>query len=183
MSAPTVYWIDDSDRITRVSPEWDAFALSNEGRRAASVRILGDSIWRHIANPTVHQLYEHMVRKARRGSTIVFPFRCDSPDTRRLFEMTIQSPDGREVQFRSELRMAEQRAPLALLDAGAPRSTERLLICGWCHRLALPGGKWIDLDEAVSREELLSSPRLPMLSHGICEHCEKELLRQLELAQ
>lgn len=69
----------------------------------------------------------------------------------------------------------EQRSPVRLLDAGAPRSEEVLPVCAWCRRIRLEGEEWVEIEDAAGRFDLFGSDPLPRISHGICPDCEKRV--------
>lgn len=179
-AGPTVYRIDESGKLIDVNPAWDEFASANDGEEVRSERVLGASLWSHIADPAVRQLYEHFVAAARAGKTITFPFRCDGPAVRRLLLMTIRSPDGKSVEFSSTLKERTGRPPIRLLDRRLPRTRDILRLCGWCHRVSVQPGRWMDLERAVAHRSPFLKPQLPTLTHGICDHCRDALLAQLK---
>ena len=97
-------------------------------------------------------------------------YRCDAPDRRRLFDLELAPADGGQVRCTSTLVEEEERPPVPLLSPHAPRSDAILHLCSWCKRA--DAGGWVELEEAVSRLELLAADVLPGLSHGICGDCD-----------
>lgn len=176
-----LYRIDAEDRICDVNAAWTYFAKENEGEILARERVLGQPLWDHICDSTTVELYRQMVKRAREGHTVKFHYRCDAPDRRRLFRMTITPVGGGRIEFESRLRREEVRPRVPLLDRQEQnRSQELVRICSWCEKAALPDGRWVPVEEAVEAMQLMQRERLPGLTHGICEHCKVRMLRQIE---
>jgi hypothetical protein len=66
-----------------------------------------------------------------------------------------------------------------LLASDSLRSTELLRSCGWCKRVDVGGGEWAEVEEAVVRLRLFDLPKLPLLTHGMCEGCQARMLAML----
>ncbi|MEY3775600.1 MAG: hypothetical protein RLZZ129_2380 [Verrucomicrobiota bacterium] len=178
---PVVYQIDAADRICHVNETWGRFAEENEGPALACTRVLGQSLWDHLCDSTTMELYRQMVKRAREGHRVKFHYRCDAPDRRRLFRMTITPLGEGRVEFMSQLLREEARPKVTLLDRQEQNRSEELVrICSWCEKAALPDGRWVPVEEAVEAMHLLQRERLPGLTHGICEHCKGRMLRQIE---
>src|SRR5262249_40724309 len=112
------------------------------------------------------------------GRTLRFEFRCDSPSCTRLLEMGVSLVEPGVVEFRTRLLREEPRPPAALLAPDFPRSTELLRVCSWCKRIDARG-EGAEVEEAVARLRLFAPPRLPQLTHGICEGCYARMQRML----
>lgn len=122
-----------------------------------------------------------MSRVRSTGSAATVPFRCDAPDTRRWFEMTVTpAADGR-VDFRSVLLFEERRPDVALMD----RSTERdgsapmVRVCCWCGR-GDDGSGWVSVDELVYRNRMLEQPPAPEVEHVICDNCVRQMTAEAD---
>jgi len=109
--------------------------------------------------------------------SIDLPFRCDGPAVRREMDINIASQaSGRFVLFSARLRAEERRDEFQpLLAAETPRGEETLTMCGWCDRF-LVDGRWVEVEEAVTRLRLFELPKMPAISHGVCRDCGKMLL-------
>lgn len=178
------YRIDDADRITSVGGAWCGFAQENEGGRVKPENVIGRPLWDFICDATTIELYRQMVKRARAGQVVKFHYRCDAPERRRLFRMTIAPVPPAEIEFVSALRREEVRPKVMLLDAELRnRSEEFVRICSWCEKAALPDGRWAPLEVVVEVQGLLQKERMPSLTHGICEHCKQRLLRQMNVAR
>ncbi|MCW5547770.1 MAG: hypothetical protein KIT44_02305 [Opitutaceae bacterium] len=176
-----LYQIDAEDRICHVNETWEDFAQENAGQALICARVLGQSLWDQICDATTRELYRQMVKRAREGHTVRFHYRCDAPDRRRLFRMTITPVGAGVVEFVSQLRREEVRPKVMLLDRlEQNRSEELVRICSWCEKAALPDGRWVPVEEGVEAMKLMQRERLPGLTHGICEHCKVRMLRQIE---
>jgi hypothetical protein len=175
-SHPLIYRIDAANRIVWVNEAWSEFALANHGRSVMPSQILGQDLLASFADGTVRQLYATMIQHVRSGKNVRFDYRCDAPDKRRTFSMEIRPrPDG-EVEFVSTLRHEAPRAPVVLLKSGMPRDQERFIrLCGWCQCVAMPDGRWLPVEEAVSALHLLEAAVLPRITHGMCPACHERM--------
>lgn len=173
---PIIYRLDKDDRLVGVNAEWDRFAGENGGPRSAQA--LGRPIWDFIADATTRALYDQVLKRARAGFRVTFPFRCDSPSLRRRLELDAKT-DGLEIEITVRALSLEKRPPQALLDPARPASKEILRMCGWCKRIPVEG-RWLEVEDAAEKLKLLEAFPLPALSHGICERCEAGVLSALD---
>ncbi len=173
------YGIDHQDLITHASENWDDFALGNKGDSSLRNKILNRPIWDFISDAETISLYKSLVEKVRKkGVTLDFPFRCDSPDKRRYMRMRIQPEADAHVLFQSIIEREEPRQPLTVLDSGIERDDRILRICGWCKSIK-HDDRWLPIEEAVQKLGLMKQRVLPKLSHGICESCGEKISQQL----
>ena len=89
------YVVDSKDRIISVGSEWDAFAIENDAPGATSTHVLGREIWDFVEGANT-RTYLFGVFQACRIEQQLFSilYRCDGPDVRRLYRLTIwPSPD------------------------------------------------------------------------------------------
>lgn len=171
---PLAYSIDADDRVVDVSAAWDAFASSHGGGHLHSADIVGQPLW--LLAPESAPFYEPLVARVReRGQSVAFPFRCDTPDRRRLLRMTIGPGDDGLVHF-TTIVLEVQRRPAIRLDTAANRPGGPILtMCSWCKRVGSDAG-WVEIEDAVS-QFALAGGAYPAVTHGICAEC----LSRLEL--
>lgn len=169
-----VYRVDAQARIVFVNGEWDRFALANDGGEVASDRVLGRRLWDFIADVNTREIYRHALDRARAGRPVRFTFRCDSPDCRRLLEVSVGRGPEETVEFRVRTLSEEAGPAQPLLRTASPRSGELVRMCGWCKRVFVGGG-WADLEEAAARLDLFKGDRAPAITHGICGPCHKSM--------
>ncbi len=176
------YTIDRDDRITGVSDNWLAFAVDNDGADTCHPdRIVGHLLWKFINDIETRTIYRMILETVRvKQRRVSFPFRCDSPDKRRYFEMTVVPEKEAHVEFLSHLRKTKPRPALKLFDAKAGRSDEKIRICSMCRKIEVAEHKWVEAEKAVSSLKLLAQDHLPILSHGICLLCFDMVLFQLD---
>ena len=179
-AAPLIYRIDGANRLVWFNEAWIEAARQHGGGDQMPARMLGSDLLEAMSDPTVRELHAAMIRHVRAGKTVRYDYRCDTPDQRRLFGMEIRPrPDG-EVEFATVLRQKVSRPPLRMLLAGLPRAAERYVrICSWCQRVAMPDGRWLDVELAVAESRLLAADPLPRITHGICEDCEARVMAAL----
>ncbi|MFZ4519405.1 MAG: hypothetical protein ACOYOP_13515 [Microthrixaceae bacterium] len=181
------YRIDAWDRMVGVGEGWAAFAEHNEAPelvKGAEGRTLWDVMGDDLAD-----LWRPVVDRVRAEQVeLVVPFRCDGPDARRWYDMTVSpGPDG-VVRFRSVLTMEMARpdlpalrrpAELGLAPERAAHDHAAVELCCWCAE-ARDGERWVMVEELLSSRRLLEVPRPPAVAHGICERCQ---LTMAELAE
>jgi hypothetical protein len=85
-------------------------------------------------------------------------------------EMEVSRGLDGAIDFRVRTISEEERQSQPLLDPLRPHSDELLLVCGWCKKVDL-GGRWVEVEEAVSHLGLFEQSLLPDLTHGVCEDC------------
>ncbi len=172
---PLRYGIDAHDRLIDLGGGWDAFALENEAPELVSKHVLGLPLRRFISDRTTAQLTLDLLKRARGGVTVEYPFRCDAPALRRFLRMTMTPREGGMVELSSCTEAVEPRAPVPLLVRSIPRTSELLKICAWCKKLPV-AGEWLEIEAAVEALKLFDLTRLPGLTHGICPPCEQKLV-------
>lgn len=118
-----------------------------------------------------HQLFE---RAAATGRPLSFPIRCDSPGLRRFLTLTITPRTTSGFTVSTVTKRTEPRDGMPLLAADQPRDDRFLTMCGWCQRVHLDE-RWVELEEAVTALRLFERARLPRVSHGICESCQRAM--------
>lgn len=181
LEEPTiVYRVNHQDEITYVNEAWLQFAACNNGLHLLLDDVLQRPLWDFITDVTTRQLYRDALQRARAGRPIRFHFRCDAPDLRRWLEMRIAMADEGDIEFQTRLIDAEPRPAVSLLSPLARRTDDPLKICGWCKKVALEGGAWVEVEEAVEQLGLFDAVVLPLLSHGICEPCYQDMCETLE---
>jgi len=178
---PYVYRIDADDRLVFVNEEWRRFAQENEGPVNGSNGIMGKVLWDFFADMDTRHIYRQLVDAAReRGKVIEIPVRCDSPAELREQHMRIVPLKDGEVEFEVRTVRTMEREPLALLDAGAPRTELVVRMCSVCKAVALDEGEWVPLEKAIELLHIFSAPRQPHVSHGMCPTCYEEALAKVE---
>lgn len=172
------YRIDAWDRMVGVGEGWAAFAEHNEAPELVS-GAEGSTLW-DVMGPELADLWRPVVDRVRAEQVeLTVPFRCDGPDARRWYDMTVSpGPDG-EVRFRSVLTMEMARPDLPALrrpaELGVPPACAAhdpavVELCCWCAE-ARDGERWVAVEELLSRRRLLEVPLPPTVAHGICERC------------
>lgn len=171
------YLVDATDLIIEVNDAWTGFALANEGAHLLAPAVLGRPLWDMVSDVPTRQVYEHLLRRARQGNQPVeFCFRCDGPTHRRLLRMRLTATTESGVRFETQLLKEEVRPSVALLDVRAERSGDVIRICGWCMRVPVVTGEWLELEEAVPLFQIFERSPLPRLSHCMCPDCHSLMM-------
>lgn len=181
---PVTYRIDAADRLIWVNRSWRTFAARNEGDAVAAPDPGGARFWELLgADSATVQIYQRLVARVRAsGGEVQFAFRCDAPDRCRLLQMTIRALGDGMVEFQVDSLADRTRTPVPLLDVGQPHSSDVQLMCGWCNRVRMPDGAWMEVDDAIGSLGLFVGGSPPSLSHGICERCLTEFTTALDVA-
>ena len=140
-----IYRVNAADEICFTNRQYDEFARDNDGEAALSTAVLHRSLWSFITEPTTQQLYREVLRRVRRGRSIRFTFRCDSPACRRLMEMIVVNAENQCVEFRTSTISEESRPPQTVLQRPARTSGAFLRICAWCNAVDLDGLRWTQI--------------------------------------
>jgi hypothetical protein len=176
-----IYRIDPHDRIVFANENWYDFARENGAKTLDAHAVIGRSLWDFIGDPETRHLFGILLQKVRdKGGSVTFPYRCDSPDYRRFMELKILLQPGHEIEFRSRILRLEQRDRVRLMEEDMARTREFLVMCGWCKKVRMPGSRWVEVESAVQELNLFGAPRLPRVSHGICESCSAAFHRALD---
>ncbi|MGD9630539.1 MAG: hypothetical protein AB7V18_14960 [Pyrinomonadaceae bacterium] len=177
------YIIDANDNISFVDDGWCRFAEENDGADLMPAIILGQSIWDHITDVTTTSLYQQIVSQVRQGKSSRFVLRCDSPDCRRLLELTISPAPNGSVEFVTQPLDLEGREPIPILSHSMPRSDDLIRACSWCNRIDAGSGfsEWVEVEEAMNRLRLFELEQMPQLTHGICESCYAKMTKKVAL--
>ena len=174
------YRIDNSDRIVEVNDGWTAFAESNEGSMLAPSLVVGRALTEFVTDLATLQLYSAIFSRIRRGGgPIGFSFRCDAPARRRLLAMAMSADGSGGIWFNVTSVAEEAREPVTLLEMDQQRDARLISMCGWCKRVAIPGG-WSEVEQAVKELGLFIGETLPMISHGMCPDCYAAMDAALE---
>ncbi|HTH46985.1 MAG TPA: hypothetical protein VMB21_05700 [Candidatus Limnocylindria bacterium] len=167
-----IYRIDAQDRVSFANGDWYAFARENGASELTASALIGRPLSDFLCHTETKHLLEILIQKVRRTQmTMVLPYRCDSPDCRRFMELTVLPLPQSEVEFRSRILREERREAVRLLGADTARTEASLTMCGWCKKIALPDGRWEEVEVAVAELDLFAAPSLPQIFHDICPQC------------
>lgn len=64
---------------------------------------------------------------------------------------------------------------------GTATDTRLLTVCAWCERVRV-AGRWLEMDDAISRLRTFEWAAPPDLTHGICEDCYERLAEETRAA-
>jgi hypothetical protein len=172
------YEIDGLNRIATVNRAWFDEAQTSGDKRLADESVVGRDLWDLIRDGSARHLYEAMISRARaRAQPVGFRFRCDTPDLRRLLHMAVTPRESGHVAFEVRLVESQPRESVELLRVGRAPSDALIRMCSWCKRVPLPGGVWVEVEQALEAMHLFeASGPLPAITHGICPECMDKML-------
>ena len=174
-----VYRIDESDRISYVSPTWLMFAEHNDAPELSKDDVIGRSIWDFVIGDPIRRIYRELFRQVRSGDrAIMMPFRCDSPTRIRHMELTIRPAPEAGIQFESRLMLSLDREEVPLFDANAERSNECVDVCSFCRKFQLEDG-WMTAGDAVAHRSWFNGNPVPRLTETLCGDCLNRLHEDL----
>lgn len=175
-----VYRIDAQNRIDYVNDEWIDFAGENEAPELTRERVLGEPISGFIAGWETIHLYEIIYERVRRsGKEVRIPFRCDSPEKKRHFLMSIAPLGEGGLEMRIRVLRIDPVPRRPLLESSVERSPEMIVICSWCRRILIDEGSWVEIEDATGEKELFG-PSPPSLTHEVCSDCLSVIHRRLD---
>lgn len=175
------YSIDKADRIRFLNEAWLQFACQNAGAHLNRAYVIGKSLWNFIEGEDVKHLWGLIFKAVRmKHQAVVLGFRCDSPECRRYFQLTV-SPLQEDALMLSIQPIREvSRNSVPLLDPDMERGEPSLTICSWCLKAFLSTKEWVDLEEAMTRLDLFGGGALPRLTHGLCPECQGNIEIELK---
>lgn len=167
----TIYWLDHEDKIVRVGPGWDEFALDNDGRGVVSAEVVGCALWDFVTGETTQMWIESLLGFVRvMEREITRPYRCDSPMVRRYMKMTVTPVPGGLLRLEHLVSRIEPRPhPVHMLAAGTLRHAHSLR-CSNCGKIRVDG-QWVEaeINAADTAGGTVANP-LRVL-YAICEDC------------
>ena len=165
------YSINADDIVITVDEDWAAFAKENNAPELAEM-VPTQPLWSYFDSNEVRDLWRLLIGRVRANQAQAqVPLRCDAPDMRRWFEMTITPEPNNVVRFRSVLVFEEPRPAVALLDEHVARDRDAPVVpvCSWCGE-GHDGSQWRQIEELV-RDLRLLEDLMPTVSYGICPKC------------
>jgi hypothetical protein len=167
-----IYRIDLEDRISFVNDEWIAFGIENGLTELSARGVVGRPLWDFVSDPTVQHLYKALFEKVRaRKSKPKIPYRCDSPDCRRIMNMELSVSSDGEIHLTNRILQLEFRPHISILEPSADRSNQFLAICSICKKTKLRENRWYEIEEAVAILGMTETGPYPQLTHSICDGC------------
>jgi hypothetical protein len=176
-SCCVTYRINERDEIISVNDDWCRYASDHGWEGISPDEVLHRPIYDYITDSTTSSLYQYLFKRVRGGSSVRYQFNCESSSHRRVMEMTV-IPIGNEgsVELKAR-RLSKQARKLQRFDSTSnPNEDKFLRACGWCCRIDLEG-YWIEVEDAVARLGVFEFSRLPKLTHGICQDCFADMLK------
>ncbi|ACV35413.1 hypothetical protein [Accumulibacter sp.] len=167
------YTLDSDDRIVSVGGDWDGFARENDGSEILARTVIGRRLDEFITGDATRMFVRTMLMSARTlKRSIRRPYRCDSPQFRRLMEMTIvplaqEMLDVRHHQIRAE-PLPYTITIAAVTSTAASGFVKR---CSICNRIRA-GKVWSEVDAAVidGRLTVAATAALKVI-YGVCPDC------------
>lgn len=164
------YRVDGSNRIVEVSPGWDTAANAvNAGAGALESALIGRPLESCIAGDATKMFVRAALEAARvLQQTRALPYRCDTPEEHRRFEMVISPLADGHVKV--EHRQLSSEPVAARRRAGHDHPKRALAPVGWrcsqCWKVRLgPSADW---------SEATAEPPFP-LAQDVCPQCTSRL--------
>ncbi|MCF7805966.1 MAG: hypothetical protein K9N46_16370 [Candidatus Marinimicrobia bacterium] len=167
-----IYTIDGNDIIRSVNEDFESFARANDGRELAGGSVIGRSLWNYVTGELTKGYYKNLISAVRENrESITLPFRCDAPSLRREMIMELRPGEDESIQFICRMNQSAPREPVEAISKTSKKSDRFLSMCSWCKRVELPDQGWMDIEEAIQIDPLLSRDPYPQFTHGICSEC------------
>jgi hypothetical protein len=171
----TAYTLDRDDRIVAVSnPEWDSFALDNDGPAACAAHVVGARLADAITGDPVRMFMTAILMRVRAsGQPETVPYRCDSDRVRRFYTMTLTPLAYSAVRITHDLHHDEAGAVTVRIRPAAP-GRRGVLRCSLCCRID-EGRGWADPFDGGKDRDL-------RVIHTICPDCKGGTIRRARSA-
>jgi len=171
-----IYQVDNDDVIISINRDCLDFARENSAGNINQTDIIGTCLWQFISDSETIHIYQTLLQKVRNGCfPLQISYRCDSPEKRRLMEMTITRCSNDTIEFQNQILTEETRKSIPLLNPDQPRNNALISMCGWCKKVKTNIG-WLEIEDAILSLNLFEKEILPQISHGICSFCKTHLI-------
>jgi hypothetical protein len=163
------YRLDSQDRIVGTGGAWIKIASDGSDRLAAE-RVIGTSIYVHVAGHFTRKFLQAFLSQARLSAGQARQtYRCDSPYLKRFVEMRAM-PEGCDRLLVSHQTLDEQPLPFPIQVLQVSRQRASRLRCSICNRLRRKNdGVWREPEDSVHRGETA------LVIHTVCEDCRKSV--------
>lgn len=167
------YWLDPADRIIKVNPLWDRFALTNGGEaRLLSAEIQGRRVFDFITGDQTRMYLEALLQHARfLHRSVIRSYRCDSPTLKRFMSMSITPVTASLVQLDHTLLKCEPLEQPIAYRHEPDSQAQTLPRCSVCTRLLIKGS-WLSPEDAEILGLLTFSKPVPV-TYRICPACRR----------
>lgn len=177
------YVIDGHDVVVAIGGGWNHAARLGEARELVALGTR-PCLWDTMGDPELRDLWRTVVSRVRSsGRALGVEFRCDAPDERRWFHMTLTPLAEGGVHFRSTPTFVMERPAVVALGRHTDRDPglDRFVVCSWCAEGAdaehdiTDAAAWLPIEELLARHRLLERLPAPPVSYGICPRCVEEM--------
>jgi hypothetical protein len=139
------FTLDGEDIILDVSPNWDVFALENDGEKILSSNVLGTSIFSHVDGDISKMFVESILSAVRTFQVRCnHNFRCDSHDERRWMSMIIEPMQHNYLKLTHTTIRTEPTTFKVHFDSVVKDRSKLIKRCSMCNKVCIltrSGGK------------------------------------------
>jgi hypothetical protein len=177
MSDDVVYRLDADDHIYPQGPGWNWFADSNGAPEIFSEEISGKSLWIYVRDDNVAEVYRIVFSQVRAdGEAVRFPYRCDSPVSKRFMSMTVEAMDDGGLLITNALEHEEPLPTTFHFEERQVPGQTALLRCSLCNSVRFQG-QWSDISEAIADGLEAGGDRQVVVAHTVCTACHEQIKR------
>lgn len=175
--ATVIYSVDRFDRIISVNREWVQVAYEYELEQLFTDRIIGQNLWRYLAKGVTQDLYRMVMERIRKtGEDVAFELRCDLPEKRRLYRLSMSLGDESSIIFRVDPVEFENRPEQEFFRSIVLGGKSELVnMCSWCCRFKGQDGSWLEVEDFVALTPGTMSSDSTRISHSMCGDCYHRL--------
>lgn len=169
MEKPTIYTLDQKQRIIGLDGPWDEFYQENGGAGLSFTEIEGQSIFRYVTGDHTRMWLQSIIQLVMAGGKPVErPYRCDSPEMRRYMQMRVVPAGPGTMTFEHHLLSMEPREKTVDIHYGGVFTRKDLRMrCSVCGRIRLEG-RWLEPELGVS-----GNGNKVMVTYTVCESCSE----------
>ena len=150
-------------KIASVGGDWDKVALENGCDEVLSHNIIGQKLLHYVSGDMTRMWVEAMVHAVLvSGKNRVFPYRCDTPNLRRQFTMSVKVQEARTVLLQHALVNVEQMQ-CNMRFKYDPTPKKYVPRCSMCNAVQTADG-WMDPFDLGQDQEI-------SVIYRICPEC------------
>lgn len=157
------YWLDAQDLIQGVDAGWHHAVKDHEAPECHAAQVIGQPLWVFVQGEAVRQSLRAIFFSVRTYQCpVMLPWRCDTPDKRRLYQMTVSPLEAGAISIE------HKRIPMPQIAAPPPCVHPQP---GWlrCSVCCEPVSPWSRVVPAYRDE-----------TETVCRSCRQAITRTLD---
>lgn len=171
-----LYFLNECDEIVTVNAAWNRFARENNAPGALAPCVLWKPVRSFISDGTTALIFRHLTQSVRKGRSVDFCFRCDSPSVIRIARLRMRHLRSGLIEARVRTVDQARRRPVPFAAPSHP-SASAVPCCSWCQRYEMAPDLWLSAGEALSGADDAEMEQPVPIRHVSCPRCVDRMLR------